>query len=577
MLSIEAEPARPQLFTDGDPEVGVDPAPDLLGSALQTLLAARLDRYQRDLAVQLGSRATDPELPISRWPTVTVTLGPDGGVESIPLDDELFQTLFDLYCTDGWESIAAIQTAVMARARPQDHPEQAAGGTPDLTWWVAWRWFTFVRNCLALLVRDTLIDLEQRAAAQVVARLSVCAAEIARSWRSWGFRREVVHLPATGDSPGLDDSQTIVTYTAADTEALRTLAAAIGPCVQQRADWEALLEEILQLRAALARARQLAAARRGRRRTVQLARQADLEKALAARTAIAAATEGWQQQMRAVIEGTSPLALLVVDTLRPGFRDAELEHALGEALWLLHEQLDDLGHGIDPERSLVAATLASAEPTMEGIAALEVDAAGPQHQYARAAIGGLVTEPGFFPLLHEETLRLLIGTEGVGLDGLGPVVIHHHLLAVELELEAAEERAEQLAVVGRTVAKVAAVLSIALLLTPAAEVSPALRGLSVAADAAVLAMSVRGVLDRMDQLGHAVDSRVLDAASGTAALAEIGRLVLARREFADGLTTQLLAELLAIVAGGQFATVRRLLVARGFLADLETLAGEDPV
>jgi len=156
------------------------------------------------------------------------------------------------------------------------------------------------------------------------------------------------------------------------------------------------------------------------------------------------------------------------------------------------------------------------------------------------------------------------------------VVMHHYLRTLAVRQAELNHEREKNATFFREFSRAASALSAALLYTPFAEAAPVLRGVSLIADAALLAYSVHHVVAQLSEYDSLTASRlVAPDAVGLPALAAVGELMVARNEFALGITQTLMTELLALAAGGLWHEVQSALIARGFWQDMETVFGLD--
>ena len=581
-ILVVVEPDRADLFAGsavGDSEL-IDAALEPFADSLRTAYVRRVEAYHRDLRTAFGSEAYDEgEVRESAFPRLTLG-GEDP--EVVVIDDDLFATLFDLYLLDGWDPIRRIDAELSARAGPPGvGDESGTRGRPDL---VAYRFFLFSRNMLALLVRDALIGIERRAAVRMVAQTSVAAAKVSTALtKDFGISRELIVPESHATDPGT--GPTSLVYSIANQPLLRTLAAALEDAVKQRVAFEELLEGIASLKNEL---RRIDNEIEGSRFRGFPPRPSDVEErvpyaaAEKQRSDLRDATAGYYDAMKAVIGMNCPLALLVVDRLQPGFAQRELEQVLGEMIWDLAERFDALGRGIDPDTSMVVLGLAGIEPSSSGwispasVERLAVPAMGPEAAIAKAALDGLDASPAWFPMLHETTWRLLVQQGEIAPDGFESVVLHHYLGALDAAIEDRAQAAEKAAAFWKSFAKVSSALAVALLVTPLAEVAPALVGISAAADLALVAWQVSSVTGQLARLDAALAGTLLESdAYATPSLGRLGELLIARGEFVRELGSQLMLELIGMMAAGQWPMVRRLLIARGFVMDLETILGAD--
>jgi hypothetical protein len=189
-----------------------------------------------------------------------------------------------------------------------------------------------------------------------------------------------------------------------------------------------------------------------------------------------------------------------------------------------------------------------------------------------AALAQLGREQGFLPIVHEQTLHTLVETDAVPRDSFAYVVWARYVLTLTTVLDERRANEEAWQRFWSGFAKGASALSVALLVTPAAEVSPVVRGAAVAADLALLAHTVSSVTGQLALLDQLQDQQVLGTdAFSVEGLSRLGELGAYGREMVNGITQQLLVEILLLAAGARWPTIKRLLLARGLYLDLQTI------
>jgi hypothetical protein len=165
--------------------------------------------------------------------------------------------------------------------------------------------------------------------------------------------------------------------------------------------------------------------------------------------------------------------------------------------------------------------------------------------------------------------------QDLGPGTFGYVVIHRYLETLEVWMKriAAHEKSveEFLSVFNRG----SAALSIALLVTPLAELAPAIRTISIVGDLVMIAYQISSVTTMMARLDESLAARLLEPdAYAIANLARLGELVVARAELANQLTQTLVLELLGVIAAGHWKIVQKLMVTRGFLLSVQAVMGD---
>jgi hypothetical protein len=436
----------------------------------------------------------------------------------------------------------------------------------------ALRFFAFTRDLLAMLVRDALAELEQRAATRIIGHLSLVAARVSEAWKAKYrvTRTERIERRAAGRGT---ITEQVVTYSFANKEESKALYTALTQAVEQRVAYEQLLQRNALVRRGVRYIREGAQRSREQGRSSdrsdrKLSSELDLKEQELQQLEDRSASlyRGMQQ----LIGLNSPLGLLALEGLTPGFTQARMEDLLGATLWELYASIDVLGAGIDPRRSQAAALLANAG---KGRA---FPADGPEATVVDAAVMGLPRNPAWFALLHGPTLNLLVESEEIPRDSFTFVVFGHYVMALEERLEAERQAAETSKKFWRAFSMAAAAVSLLLLLvTP--PVAAAARGAVLIIDLVALAHAVSSVTQQLARLDELRDQQLLHPdAFSVEGLGHLGELGVFRRELMANISQQLLKELIFIALGAQWGLVKKLLMFRGYLQDIETLDfGED--
>jgi hypothetical protein len=562
-------------FTAGVADPGRD-GRDVLGgqasmvSRLRLIYEDRVARYDQEL---WGMTTEDPATATSRYPELPVTLDAE---ETLVVDGELFEQLFLIYVYHGWAGIRRVEDAIARLI-----PSTLAGGTSLSPWGPAWRFFLFTRNLLAMLIREALAELERRAATHLVTHLSEVAWKVndAVTAKYKITRKETtVSVP----DPRAGGAWRYVTYTFGEQEESKALFAALTQAVEQRVAYEELLQRVARMRDHIKVLRGYAQRSRERGRPLSSERQltAELDLKEEEQKQLEERSASLLGAMKALIMYNSPLGLLVLEGLPRGFSQPHMENALGALLCELSDHLDRLGKGIDPQLSQTAEVLG-------GVSAAEFDAwpevqrarvpaAGPEAAVADAAVTGLSRHPAWFPLLHQPTLNLLLGSGEIPRDSFTFVVCCHYAAALEERLQAEQQAEKEAKAFWREFNWLAALASIMLLIAAPASgpglVVTVLQRTAGIAGLVLLAHQVSSVTQQLARLDELRDLQLLHPdAFSVEGLGRLGELGIYRQELLDGITQQLLVELLLIASGSQWRLVKKLLTLHGYLQDVQTL------
>jgi hypothetical protein len=554
---VTPRPAPDAVAGEGD-EAGESVAAQRDESLLERVRArydARLQLYRKALSDRPA-------------PYLDVTI--DGTVELVVLDDTLWQQLFDMYLCHGWDAISSVDRGIRGVFRvpiPASSP-----------WVPARRFFEETRALLAGLVRDALIELEHASAQRMLTDLSVSAVAVERAWARYGITRSV-RTERRAVAKGATVEEEVESFTF-DEEPTEGLFAALTFAVGKRAEYEAELERIAQLRASVQRSRAAVEHYRARGHPLST-RELDVKDEQAKE--LEAQATALFRSMLGLVNDHSPLGLLALEGLTPGFERRDMEALLGAALWQLHVRLDKLGSEIHPDQSMVLALLPGTafadldgRPARGDTGVLDVPIEGPERAVIGAAMKHLAGDGGWFPVIHEETLQQLAELGEIAPDSWLWVVWNRYVTTLGRELSERRLSDEATTAFWTGFSKAAAVASLALLVTPAAKVGAAMRGAVAVADLILLMHTVSSVTGQLARLEELQNQQVLGPdAFSVEGLGRLGELGVYRERALAGLSQQLLIELVLIASGARWPAVKEALMLRGYLQDVETLLAED--
>jgi hypothetical protein len=556
---------------------------DRLGAAY----AERIEIYHGELAAALGINAAVGEggVPASRLPSLALTLPAlDEEVpaeeEVLVFDEDLFGNLLDLYVCRGWAPVTLIEDKLKAAEAEEvkRRPENGPGAAP--LWTPVVGFFAYCRNMLSILVRDELVTIEKLMAQRLLVHLNVTAIGIAGQWGKLNIKRDE-QIVQSQDIEDTGHNQ--VTYTFEAPELAEQMYQGVTEAVRQRFAYEKTLLELESATAAMKSLRRMVSGRNSgplaHSRPLEVQQLRKWELTVLELTELEAATRDFHKVLRANVFHSYPTALLVLDSLAPGFSKLTLEDTLGETLWQFYDRIDTLARGIDEQKLVTEATLPAApagELLWPAVQRHAAPAGGPSRAMVSKAIESLTGDSAYFAVLHEGTLQELIGAGAIDPDSFTAVVAYQHLIEI---IDAVERR--RLEEKGwrdfwTAFSRMAAAISLAVLFTPAAETAPVLRAAAVAADMALLAHTVSSAVEQLRLLSDQLDEQF--AAGGGFSMAALGRLGELRaysQSLTDNLAFGVLIQLALTFAGAGWVPVKKLLLARGFLTDLETLYGAE--
>lgn len=516
----------------------------------------------------------------------------EGATDTVAIDADLFASLFGVYLCDGWPAIMDIETSLLqqegvpeaklAGPHPTVDPVSAGTPEPDTNLWPRAYWFfIFTRNLLAALIRDSLIEIEQKAAAAMTVSLATAAATVDGSFTAFGID------PASGQR-----SQPNARLTAA--------TAGLRDAVAVRRD----LDDAVARLAQLAQQQELYSAQQsdqsGTPPPSTFNAATFTTQVQAETTALVAKLREWYAIASHQITINEPMALVLVEGLPVQFTEAEVGTRLGQVLTKLRSGITEATGAIHPQQSRVAQRLAAlpgldraapvppadqrwrADVTVidpDAVYDLVVPAKGPEVDVIESAMDVLDGDHGVLPLLHDQTWRTLVARGEIAVDSMTYVVHHQYLLALDRCVAEKERLAAQNATFLQFLSRASAVLSAAafagLVFAPTGVGAVAvglLRGASLIADALVFVCTVHSVVDQLSKYDTAIASGlVAPNAVAMPGLAAVGSLMLVRKEYASGIAVELLSELMLQAVGSRWLVTKRLLETRGFLLDVKTV------
>jgi len=497
---------------------------------------------------------------LGRNPVPWVQVDAGSGPEDVVIDAGLWEQLFDVYAHHGWDGVRRVEDAIR-QFLPSTPPKGSA-------WAAAWPFFLAVRRLLAGVVAAELRNLEFSLTTWVEMRLPTTGKTVQATIDLYQATETVTRSHAGKDEVEFERR----TYAFGSATQTHKLVEGLRKAVEGRVAYEKELQRLANVRAQIHELRTIYRKsvrlfnlydRRGKKYAISLKEE---EAALLEERA-----RVMYRNMLALVGQRAPLDLLVVEGLQPGFLAEDAVGLLGRALFELRERVDALVAAVDTDRSRVSEILTDqnlntpAQPRTRS-------AEGPERIVIDAALKGLERSPEWGPLVHEQTLHALVESGQLPRDSIGYVVWTGYVRSLIAVLDERRALARAWTEFWSWFARAASALSLALLITPAAKVSPLMRGVAGVAELATVAHSVSSVTGQLAQLSRLTDVQLLGSdAFSIEGLGRLGELGAFRRNLVDGLTQQVAVEMLLVMAGGRWPAVKQLLIARGVYADLQTL------
>lgn len=592
MASAEPGLLRPAIHVVITPRASVgtvtlpkDESERTVGGDAMERARARYDAWVAVYLKQLKGR------PAPAMPVKLDTL------EQVVIDEGLWEQLFDIYVCHGWDGVAWVGKTIrnnLGRNIPSNSP-----------WAVGWPFFLKVRALLAGLIREALAEIERAAATMMNAQLGVCRRTVTSALKFYDIT--VKKGPSHVIGWGIAVEESSETFVFGNEKPTAELFESLTEAVKRRAAYEAALQRVAGMRDSIEYLRKAVRRTRSAGRPLsserQLTRELDLKEAES--TLLEDRAQELYVEMQKVINDRSPLGLLALEGLRPGFKRADMEGLLGAVLWETSACLTKLGNRVDPQVSRVLTLLpgrtpidpvpvgtgqpakpeapADSIPLAESVeehakssGTLIVPDEGVERAVLEAALDGVTKDSQWLPLIHEPTLHALAESGRIVPDSWEYVVWGRYVSTLAKVLAERRRDEEKWESFWSGFSRAAAAASLALLVTPAAEVGVVLRGAAAIADLVLLVHSITSVTSQLAKLDELRDRQLVHPdAFSVEGLGRLGELGAFRTRFVADITQQLLLEAALVAAGARWPQVKEALMLRGYLQDVETLVGEE--
>lgn len=517
-----------------------------------------------------------PETSPAGYPSIKAILVNEEGEQEIVFDFDLYALLLESYILDGWEGgIARLQSALAEKATDDmvkqfDYKPSGVREDPGRIWVVARLFFEFTRNLVAILIHESLVAIEYKAAQIVESRLTKALERIAEA-RAGKLMGRLVN--------GRFELNR------------RKVAQQLYEDMSTLSMWMGFLEKGLQdlqdMRLNFqGRSREQPhgmEAAEGRSGTTDPDRAAEdiklAEKVLLhAQNGASAATK--------VAHETSPFALLALAYLGEKYTMAEMEAAIDQALTKSESKCKELQEAINPDTSRIAAKwprpLFDDPATPDQITKIR-EWHGPKLGLAAATAAEVLSQmgsdAGWLPLAHEEVLHTLVSEGGIDKESFEYPVYFHYVSAWTEAADKARETTEAVTDIMSNISKGLAATSLLTRVFP--QLLPVSGGTKLASysiNALFLAYSVFSHLKDLSALDQAIQLELIGTdALGAESAAKIADLEKTKDSVSDEFTKQMLTMLIEITinrraAAAPSASLSKLVRVRDYMLDLETLA-----
>lgn len=565
LIEIDAYPSLADAsgLAPGGADASVEGPVTDLARALQNAYVQRAALYDKQLTARTADNARYGFGPRESG-DLKVSIKLDGVATELVIDTTLYTSLFDLYVFYGWQGVLAAEDAVHL-AGQQDR---------DLRWSAARTFFAFTRNALALIIRETLVQIEALAAASIVARLGSVSRRIAGAMAvDLRFDVTAAHMEAVAYAG--PPVSVPASYKLHDRARSDRLFGAMRPAVVARETCSRLIDEQQRRLRDVARADVDVAnesspgwtSPSSAGKSAAIRRQQLGKDAAAAGEQIEKALIRLQEAQHQVYR-ESPFALLVLPGLPAAFGPKDMDNALGTALFALAANVDAVAAALPPGTSNIKSDLRGlAGTTASGVSPpiieeLYLPGMRLERELISIAMNAVASNPSYIALLAARTWEQLIEDAVIAPGSFARVVAHHWIVALEAY-------ADQAAATRRSVGSALAIASSGLSLL--AVVAPPVAPLALAADLAMLAFAAHSAIRELEAVEPQIQV-VLPALAtgGYDVLAAAGALAVRRAELREALTFQLLS-LIVMQHLSQIRLAKDLLRSHAYVNDAMTL------
>ncbi len=507
----------------------------------------------------------------------------DGEDEKIIFDYDFFEQLSDVYIITGWEGVLIIEKALNEQQKV-DTSEllDYLKGKPvkPNAWNFTYLFFNFTKQMLALLIRETLINIERVSAERIIAKLSITNFEIAKAWDKYKIKPNEKITKSDSFLRGDDIPEKSTVYSLEEKSIASDLFSKLTIAVNEKYDFDLYVKKVSYLSPAITQAKLKTQEYNSFTsdpifRNQQRINAEEMTKDLEKYSSLKDASEKNLQILRENLASKHPLALLIYSSLKKDFEQSEMENLFGLTINNLRKDLESIANKVNPQNSKIE-QLIPFQPTddvFRDVLAFKIPPNGIEKDIIEKSIANFV-DISFFPLLAEENLNQLFSNEIIEIDSFENVAGFHYLSVLIEKLGEIEKEEKKWEDFWKTFSKIAAGLSIASLVTPeTAVLHPIFRGGAALADLAVLAYTINTITGNLKKSNDILKKKLANQEDFTTdSFAQIGEILSLRKEFYDNLTEQLAIEILNIFVLGNLPILKQSLLARNYYNDIEILA-----
>lgn len=582
-ISIDVEGYQKSAETSSDNQESESPL-------LQKMKRAYDDFFRENYESKLPKGKNNEVI----FPQFTVIV--DEEEYEIVFDYDFFEQLCDMYIIEGWEGVVKIESKIgqIIEAIKKVDPvklnwakdikwEKDVSPKDVSSWNLGWAFFNFMLKILALLIRETLANIERFSAIQIIAKLSITNIEAAKAFDKYKIKTEEKVTKSDSLTQGHDVTEKTITYKIGEPALAKELFDLLTAAVNEKYLFDLSVKKLRFLPQAIKEARARSAEPNSFTsdpsfRNAQRVRAEEMEKELPKYKSLKEASEALLKVVVNLIKTEHPLGLLIYGTLKKGFKKEEMENQFGLIIDNLRKDLESLGTKIDSQVSQVELFLPfkQTDDIRQDISNFTIPDGGIEKFVSENWLAKY-QDSEFFPLIAEENINQLFDKEIIQTDSFENVVGFHYLSALIKRIGEIEQDEKKVEDFWKTISKISSALSLAALVTPVtAEFAPLLRGGAAIADLAMLAYTINSVTGSLKKTNELVKKALVNQDDFTTEVfAQLGEVISLRKQFYDSINEQIATEIFNIFIGGKLPVFKEFLLARSYYYDFETLTDID--
>jgi hypothetical protein len=505
------------------------------------------------------------------YPSIKVSFD-DDQLELI-FDFDLFEQMFDVYTTEGWAGIKVLEKKLFERNKVDAEGLMAflKGRPVKLDQWnYTVLLFNFTKKMLGLVIRESLIRVEELSAQSIHKKLHFTYTEIVKAWGNYDVLKKETRKKSDSLLSGHDVIETSTSYYLGDRKLSKDIFDLLKFAAKERTKFMAFMTSYTAAQDRVSRAAPTEWAEPN-------TYDSDLKK-LKELSDLKSASEQYLDALSKLIAKQHPMALLIVDVLAEKFEQPDMENLLGATIDGLRSDIETLIKTIRPDDYFVKQIIPFTETndTIKDILGFHIPPDGLEAAIAEKAIARFKDKSGF-SMLNDSALIQLFDHQTIPMDSVEFIAGQHYLLHLVYRLDQIAADEKKNIEFWKAFQKTAAALSLAAFMTPpGAAFSPLFRGGAAIAGIALTVHTVSTITGSLEQNNKLLRNALLaQEDASVAALGKLGDAISLRKDIYDGITEQLAIELLNTLVLGSLPGFRHAILASGYYNDIETLMGVD--